>query len=303
MARVESDIESLKHSGPYPPGDGGAVVIGGNYRALGVVRSLGRHGIRSWVLTDEHRVAAVSRYTHRRLTWPAGTDSERLAYLLRLSEEHDLQGWSLFPTDDETAAFLSQYHAPLGKHFRLTTPPWNVLCWGYDKRLVHCLASRLGLDEPWTQTLRSRQEAVQLDCPFPSVLKPAFKRTINSFTHAKAWRVDDHASLVSSFDQACELVEPDSIVVQELIPGGGEQQFSYGALCVDGQPVVSITARRRRQYPIDFGRSNSYVSRSRFPRSKWQRTASSGPPVSRDWLRWNSNAIRATAATNFWMST
>src|SRR5947209_625203 len=30
----------------------GAVVIGGDYRGLGIVRSLGRHGIPVWVLTD-----------------------------------------------------------------------------------------------------------------------------------------------------------------------------------------------------------------------------------------------------------
>jgi predicted ATP-grasp superfamily ATP-dependent carboligase len=48
-------------------------------------------------------------------------------------------------------------------------------------------------------------------------------------------------------------------MVQELIPGGGKDQFSYAALCVEGSPLVSMTARRTRQYPLDFGRASSYV--------------------------------------------
>jgi predicted ATP-grasp superfamily ATP-dependent carboligase len=55
------------------------------------------------------------------------------------------------------------------------------------------------------------------------------------------------------------LIPPDLILVQELIPGGGESQFSYAALCSDGKPIASLTARRTRQYPVDFGYSSSFV--------------------------------------------
>jgi predicted ATP-grasp superfamily ATP-dependent carboligase len=48
-------------------------------------------------------------------------------------------------------------------------------------------------------------------------------------------------------------------MVQELIPGGGETQFSYGALCDNGTPLAVLVARRTRQYPTDFGRASSFV--------------------------------------------
>src|SRR5438034_1378021 len=48
----------------------GAIVIGGDYGALGVVRSLGRRGIPVWVLTNEHRVATASRYVRFDADWP-----------------------------------------------------------------------------------------------------------------------------------------------------------------------------------------------------------------------------------------
>jgi D-aspartate ligase len=49
------------------------------------------------------------------------------------------------------------------------------------------------------------------------------------------------------------------ILVQEMIPGSGGSQFSFAALCCDGKTIASLTARRTRQYPIDFGYSSSFV--------------------------------------------
>src|SRR5437870_12689080 len=63
----------------------GAIVIGGDYRGLGVVRSLGRRGIPVWVLTDEHLIAGTSRYARRRLAWPLGDESRQVNYLLDLA--------------------------------------------------------------------------------------------------------------------------------------------------------------------------------------------------------------------------
>jgi predicted ATP-grasp superfamily ATP-dependent carboligase len=48
-------------------------------------------------------------------------------------------------------------------------------------------------------------------------------------------------------------------MVQELIPGNGETQVSFAALCDDGRPLAWLTARRMRQYPVDFGRFNTCV--------------------------------------------
>jgi len=237
----------------------GALIVGGSYRALGVVRSLGRHGIPVWVLTDEHFVAAVSRYTQFHLPWPTADEPQQLRYLMDLCEQYQLAGWAVFPTDDETMALVARNHKVLAERFRVTIPPWDVIRWSYDKRLTHRLASEIGVDQPRTCTPKSRDEVAILDWTFPVILKPAFKHNMNRFTHAKAWRVDNREALLSSYDEACTLVDPEVIMIQELIPGGGEEQFSFAALCVDGVPHAWITARRTRQYPMDFGLASSYV--------------------------------------------
>ncbi len=239
--------------------DSGAVVIGGDYRGLGTVRSLGRRKIPVWVLTGEHRIAGFSRYARRRLIWPAAEEERQVEYLLQLSEQHNLRGWVLFPTGDETAATVARYHSALRNQFRLTVPPWDVLQWTYDKRLTCRLASMLGIDFPRTHTVACRKEIARLECAFPAVLKPAVKPKLNAFTAAKAWRVEDRQSLLARYDEACTMVDPSAIMIQELIPGGGEEQFSFAALCLDGWTLAALVARRTRQYPADFGRSSSFV--------------------------------------------
>jgi predicted ATP-grasp superfamily ATP-dependent carboligase len=54
-------------------------------------------------------------------------------------------------------------------------------------------------------------------------------------------------------------VPADILLVQELVPGNGDSQYSYAALWRDGQPVAGVTARRTRQYPVDFGRASTFV--------------------------------------------
>src|SRR6476646_966196 len=92
----------------------GALVLGGDYRALGVVRSLGRRGMPVWVLrlAEDHRLAALSRYCRQELILPDDDDA-RLDFLTDLARRHGLHGWALFPSADTTAAFVARQHAAL----------------------------------------------------------------------------------------------------------------------------------------------------------------------------------------------
>src|SRR5262249_49632620 len=70
------------------PAPGGAVVLGGDYRALGVVRSLGRHGVPVAVVREgDDRLAALSRFAKRRFPWPDVDEGEQVAYLLELARK------------------------------------------------------------------------------------------------------------------------------------------------------------------------------------------------------------------------
>jgi len=240
--------------------DVGALVLDADYRGLAVVRSLGRRKIPVWVLQHGNQLlAAFSRYRRRTLAWPGNAPEEMADFLLHLAEREDLRDWVLFPTDDGTAAFIAQHHEKLDRHFRLTTPPWDSLKWFYDKRLTYQLADKAGVSRPWTMYPAGPVELAGGDYSFPLILKPAFHGPFNRFTAAKAWRINTKEELLVRYNEAATLVEPGRIMVQELIPGGGESQFSYTALCQSGRPLASLTARRNRQFPMDFGRASTFV--------------------------------------------
>lgn len=236
----------------------GALVLGSNLNGLTIARSLGRQGVSVWVVTSPNiKLASYSRYTHRTLPLPNGESEAQVGYLLDLAARHRLDGWVLFPTSDESAALLSKFHVTLSSRYRVSTPTWDILQWAYDKRLTYRLAAQEKVDHP--VTLYPASESDLDACVFPAILKPAAHVAVNRFTAAKAWPVADREGLLARYREARELIPPELILIQERIPGGGESQFSYAALCREGKPIASLTARRTRQYPVDFGYSSSFV--------------------------------------------
>src|ERR1043166_7088560 len=238
-----------------------ALILGGAHGALVVARSLARRGIPVDIVAN-HALPLFSRHIRHRFAWDDaghGPGPDALAQLLALAEREDLAGAVLFAGGDTEVRFIAENHAALAPVFRLTTPPWDALQRLFDKRLMQQHAAALGLDVPLAWEPRDRGELETMPLRFPVVLKPTIRTAENAFTLAKAWRADDRASLLARYDEAAALVGADAVVVQELIPGRGAAQFSYAALWDRGRPVASLTARRSRQYPIDFGYTSTFV--------------------------------------------
>ncbi len=237
----------------------GALIIGGAHGSLAVARSLGRQGISSCFVTDDHPLPGFSRYARHSLSWPGPGHDQALAELLGLGRSYRLEGWVLFPGGDAEVRFVAQNHAALATMFRLTIPPWETVQWACDKRLTYQRAASLGIAIPRPYAAQSLDQLADQELRFPLVLKPAARGSDNAFTRAKAWRVEDRPALLSLYPRAAALVGEQAVVVQELIPGTGAVQFSYAAVWDQGRPVASLVARRGRQYPIDFGYTSTYV--------------------------------------------
>jgi D-aspartate ligase len=237
----------------------GAVILGGAHGSLAVARSLGRHGIPVWFVTHDHPITKYSRFATRSFRW-AGPCSEHAAeWLLELAARHRLDRWVLFAGGDEEVCLVSRHYTALERAYRVTTPRWAISRIACDKRLTYHHALSVGVDCPWSRFPRDRDEVAALDCRFPVIIKPTIRFGRNALTAAKAWRVDDRAALLRRYDEAAALVGADAIIIQELVTGGGDAQFSYAGAWHDGIPVASLVARRKRQYPIDFGLTSTFV--------------------------------------------
>ncbi|PYR45347.1 MAG: ATP-grasp domain-containing protein [Acidobacteria bacterium] len=258
---------TLKNGAPGGWAASGALVMGADYRALGVVRSLGRHRIPVWLVKrGGHLVAATSRYVRRRVPWPSGDDSGMIDYLVGIAVTHKLDGWLLFPTDDYAVALVARYYETLACHYRSTVPRWEDVRWACDKRLLYDAVEKVRLVQPWTAFPTNRDDLESLECPFPVIIKPALRLRPSTHRTPKSWPASDRRSLLARYDEASAVVPAEHLMVQEVVPGDGDSQFSYAALCKDGESLASLVARRTRQFPSDFGQLSTYVETVDQPR-------------------------------------
>ena len=238
----------------------GAVVVGGDYQGLGIVRSLGRRKVPVCVVDDERSIARFSKYTVRTVSVPSLRD-ERMTVdtLLQIGQRLDLRGWVLYPTRDETVAALSRYRPLLADFFRVPANDWKTTQWVWDKRNTYRLAAELGIPAPPTWYVRDVSDLEKIAADPPFVIKPAIKEHFFYETKAKAWRADSRAELRIMFQRAAALAGPGEVMVQSLIPGDGRQQFAYCAFFKEGRALGSMVVRRTRQHPPEFGRASTFV--------------------------------------------
>jgi D-aspartate ligase len=244
-----------------PAGQAGAIVVGGDYQGLGIVRSLGRRGVPVCVVDDEYSISRFSRYcTHFVKVESLREEQATVDQLLKIGKELALQGSVLYPTREELVAAFSHKRLALAGVFRVPTGGWESVQWAWDKRNAYRLAQELSIPTPITRYPANVADLEELDgLEPPFAIKPAIKEHFVYATKAKAWRADSHSELRTLFLKATELVGPGEVMVQELIPGGGAQQFAYCAFFRDGEPVGKMVAHRWRQHPLQFGRASTYV--------------------------------------------
>jgi predicted ATP-grasp superfamily ATP-dependent carboligase len=171
----------------------------------------------------------------------------------------------LYPTREENVAGIAAHRDALQQDFRVPTPELASIRHAWDKRESYRLAERLSIPVPQTWFPRSEEELTAIEVDSPVVLKPAIKEHFFYATRAKAWRADTAAELLTVYRRAVKIMPAGEVIVQEMIPGGSEQQYAYCAFFREGSPVASMTVQRRRQHPSDFGRASTYVETISLP--------------------------------------
>jgi predicted ATP-grasp superfamily ATP-dependent carboligase len=94
---------------------------------------------------------------------------------------------------------------------------------------------------------------------WPVIVKPAIKQNFIYATRVKGWVVHDRDELRARYREAAAIIGPDEVMVQEMIPGNGDTQYAYCAFFKDGTTIGRMVVRRKRQFPMDLGRSSTYV--------------------------------------------
>jgi D-aspartate ligase len=239
-------------------GMNGAVIIGGHIQGLGIIRSFGRNGIPCYLLDRTSvNIARHSKYCRKFLTIEDGADI--VDQLIDVNIRHQLKDWLLMPTDDRMVNVLSQHRERLSEYYRVAVDSWDTVEKCYNKRLTYELVSRIGVDHPGTFFPDSAEDLDGIEISFPCIIKPAVMHSLYSRTKKKVIVCHSREELRDRYAWVLSYIPPDEVIVQEIIPGDSENQYSACFFFDRDRPVVSMLARRKRQYPPDFGQGTSFA--------------------------------------------
>lgn len=238
----------------------GAIILGVEYQALGLLRQLRRSGV-PCVLVDQDRwgAARFSRYRGDTYQCPPYDSDQFWPWLVELCEREGLEGWLLITTDDEQVRQIALHIEEATSRFRYVGPAWSIFERLYDKRLNYQWCLENGIHSPASYLPEAREDLPDGRLAYPFIVKPAFKRNFKRYSKAKAVVVNSEMELKDLLSGQFSALDVHDILYQEIIPGGGTQQWSYAGFFVEGNPVAAFTACRLRQHPPDYGRASTYV--------------------------------------------
>jgi len=238
----------------------GAIIAGGSFSSLGVARNLGQHGIPVSVFDSEMCLAQFSKYTRNFFrSPPEGEDSRLVDFLLSLSNNKDIAGSVLFVSTDEQVRIVSQHHCQLAEKYIVSIPEWETTRYLYDKRLTTVLAKKQQIPIPETVTVGDAQDLHSLNLSFPLIIKPAITPHLVSKTKKKGYRANNPDELKALYQRVARIMDPQEILIQEFIPGGARNLYSYFGYFKEGRPVSGYSARRLRQHPRELGKASTYA--------------------------------------------
>jgi D-aspartate ligase len=247
----------------------GAVITGGDFQGLGVVRTLGRKGIPVLLLDSDHCIGRYSRFTKKFVKAPHPAEAEAyLDFLMDVAKKENIQGWVIFPNSDEAVHVLSRHKEILEKFYRVPTPRWEVIRNVYMKKETYRVAEENGIPVPKRYEANSLEELRGLDLSYPLVIKPSVRHHFYNKTKIKGFRINSKEELMKIYAQVSSIIDPSEIIVQDFIPGGPKNLYSYCPFFKHGKAITGVGARRARQHPMDFGHASTYVELVDIPELK-----------------------------------
>lgn len=200
-----------------------AVVVGGNLNGLGVVRSLARGGIPTYVIaTSRDCPAAWSR--HATFVRARSLHGDALLETLqRLASNLNCRP-VLILTQDSSVLTVSAHRQQLEPHYHIELPDVAIVAMLSDKLAFDALAVREGFAVPRSCAVRTTADLAQVDeFRSPVILKPAEKGRVPAGAADRAERANtlEQARLLATR----MLAYAPALIVQEWIEGADSEIF------------------------------------------------------------------------------
>ena len=235
--------------------DTGVIVIGGHVQGLGIIRIFGEKGIPVILLDNTSiNIGKHSKYCKKFYKY-----HDLLKKLNELASTNLYKDWLIFPTHDEQVEIISKNRDFLQKHFNITTDKWENVKIFYNKKLSYPLAKEVGLDIPTTLYPKNEKDVLEANINLPCIIKPAVVEKFYKKAKKKVFICKTKEELLLNYKRAISIIPKDEIIIQEIIPGSSENQYSACFHYNSNEALVQLVAKRKRQHPIDFGNATTFA--------------------------------------------
>lgn len=236
-----------------------AVVLGCNYYiGLSVIRCLGREGVHVVACDYDfiHSYGAKSKYISEFLKIENLNQFGEEAFLgLMEYGKKQTEKPVLLPTHDKYVEFIDNYYEDLEKYY-LISQAKGLNSKLLDKWSLADIALENGVKIPTTINAddENLMEKVETLLGFPCIIKPYDTVRFTKVFRNKVFICKDKEALLSGIKKACE--NKIDIFIQEIVPGFDDHMLTYDYyIDRSGKTTHYLTARKRRQWPINFGAS------------------------------------------------
>ncbi len=239
-----------------------AVVLDLHVNGLGVIRSLGRKGVRVFgVPYAEEWVARYSRYCE--IPDMPKRDAGEVEFLSRFLDLCETMPAPpvLFPTADESTALISKYESELASKALFVIPERQTMLDILNKDRTTRLAIDCGIPIPVTHTAYSYAHVCEIagEMHYPILFKPMNHYSFYLPGHAKNITFQTPAALRGYFEAHPDLASAG--IFQEIISGGdGHILVCTAYLDRNSEPLAVYTGRKIRQLQPDYGVTSYGVS-------------------------------------------
>lgn len=235
----------------------GVIVIGGHVQALGIIRIFGTQNIQVIVLDRlKINIAKHSKYCTE---FHHYDENCLIPKLLNIAQNPRYKNWLVLPTKDEHVRELSINRSRLSEFFTIGTDIWEHVEKCYNKKQTYQIAMDIGIDIPLTYFPNSLSDLKSINIQFPCIIKPAIMHSFYSKYKKKVFVCYNPNDLIDKYNLAIQAISKEEVLLQEIVPGSSEHQYSVGMLYFNGKIISSIVVRRARQHPPDFGNATTFA--------------------------------------------
>jgi len=233
----------------------GVIVLGGHIQGLNIIRIYGKSNFPAILIDkDSLNLAKHSKYCKKFYK-----TNDYMKTLNEFKSNNLYKNWLIIPTNDSQVKTLSQNKEYLEEYFMVSTHNWDSVEKCYNKIKTYKIAKELNIPIAKSIFPKNIAELLNIDISYPCIIKPAVMHTFYSKFKKKVFVCNNKDELLKNYEEALTIIPSNEIIIQDIIPGGSEHQYSVGLHFREKSIYNHIIVRRKRQHPIDFGNATTFA--------------------------------------------